>query len=124
MKKYSMILAAVALVAVMAGSAAAADHVAKSTLSNMGFGSASIMSDADGLAVRGKGTYAYAWGQSSASYYNRNGGNTSYNGYDVGATHKYGSSTAVGANASVAGSASNYGFKVNFAGGGSFGYAK
>ena len=124
MKKYSMILAAVVLVAAMAGTAAAADHVAKSTLSSMGFGSASIMSDTDGLAVRGKGTYAYAWGQSTANYSNRNGSNTSYNGYDVGATNKYRSSTAVGANVSVAGSASNYGYKVNFAGGGSFGYAK
>jgi hypothetical protein len=85
----------VALVA----SASAAERVSKSTLSSMGLGSMQLMSDNDGLAIRGKGTSASVWGEGTANYK----GQTSTNGYAASSSHHHSSSSAVGANISVAG---------------------
>ena len=124
MKNRLIVCAATALVASMFASASAADlagSVPATTLSSMGFGGVEILSDDAGLAVRGKGTYANVWGNSTANYTNRNGSNTSSNGYDAGASHHHGGSSAQGSNLSYAGNAQGYGrhrsFSVNFAGG-------
>jgi len=119
------------LVAGLVGSASAAD-VSKSTLAAMGFGNATIMSDVDGLEIRGKGTSASVWGEGTANYTNRNGSNTSTNGYQAAASHHHGSSEAYGSNKSFAGNAKGYigdsgrhiKFSVNFAGGNSSAFAK
>ncbi len=99
MKKYAIACAALVVVASMAVSAKAADAVSKSTLSSMGFSSIQLISDNDGLAVRGKGTSASVWGESTANYK----GQTSTNGYQAASSHKHGSSSAGGYNLSVAG---------------------
>ncbi len=88
MKKFAIACAALVVVASMAVSASAADAISKSTLSSMGFGSMQQISDTDGLAIRGKGTYASVWGESTANFK----GQTSTNGYQAGASHKHGSS--------------------------------
>jgi hypothetical protein len=105
MKKFAIACAALVVVASMAVSASAADAISKSTLSSMGFSSMQQISDTDGLAIRGKGTSASVWGESTANYK----GQTSTNGYAAAASHKHGSSSAVGANLSVAGTV-----KVNY----------
>jgi hypothetical protein len=99
MKKFAIACAALVVVASMAVSASAADAISKSTLSSMGFSSMQQISDTDGLAIRGKGTSASVWGESTATYR----GQTSTNGYSATASHKHGSSSAAGANLSVAG---------------------
>jgi hypothetical protein len=99
MKKFAIACAALVVVASMAVSAKAADAVSKSTLSSMGFSSIQLISDNDGLAVRGKGTSASVWGESTANHK----GQTSTNGYAADSSHRKGSSGAVGANLSVAG---------------------
>ena len=54
-----------------AATASAADlAVSNSTLGNMGLGSMQVMSDTDGLAVRGKGVSAAVWGGSQAQFRN------------------------------------------------------
>ena len=68
----------------MAVSAKAADAVSKSTLSSMGFSSMQVISDNDGLAVRGKGTSASVWGESTANYR----GQTSTNEAQDGSEHE------------------------------------
>ena len=103
---------------------ASAAEVSKSTLNTMGFGNVSVMSDIDGLAIRGKGTSASVWGEGTANYTNRNGSNTSTNGYQAAASHHKGSSTANGTNISYAGNLSGHHLSVNFAGGASTAYAK
>ncbi len=105
-------------------SASAAD-ISKSTLNAMGFGSASIMSDNDGMAVRGKGTSASVFGASIANYNTWHGQNSATNGYEAGASHHYGSSLANGSNLSYAGNLSSaHGLTVNFAGGKSAAFAR
>jgi len=99
MKKYAIACAALVVVASMAVSAKAADAVSKSTLSSMGFSSMQVISDTDGLAIRGKGTSASVWGESTANYR----GQTSTNGYQAAASHHHGGSCAEGKNLSVAG---------------------
>jgi len=84
-----------------ATAASASEPVAKPTLSSMGLGSMQQMSDTDGLAVRGKGTYASVWGGSQA---NIRGGQYAYNRYNAGAAG-YGNSNAVGDSFSFAGKA-------------------
>lgn len=145
MKNAMIVFAAVALVVGLTASVSAgepAGAVPATTLSSMGFGGVEIMSDADGLAIRGKGTYAYVWGNSSASYHGRNGQAWAYNEYGAGVSHRHGSSTAVGGSFSFAG---NYGsgggggpapannvigphhgpsLNVNISGGGAFAYAR
>ena len=111
--KNLLIFGAVALlVAGSTVSVSAADlgsAVPATTLSSMGFGGAEIMSDNAGLAVRGKGTYASVWGNSSASFHSPAGGSTAYNQYSAGATHNYGSSKAIGGSDSYAGAALSIG---------------
>ncbi len=119
----SLIFAAAVLATGLVASAKAGE-VSKSTLGNMGFGAVSTLSDADGMAIRGKGTSASVWGESIASYENRHGLSVSTNGYQASASHHRGSSLALGANLSAAGNVSNRGYSVNFAGGGSIAYAK
>jgi hypothetical protein len=119
----SLIVAAAVLATGLVASAKAGE-VSKSTLGNMGFGAVSTMSDAEGMAIRGKGTSASVWGESTANYGNRHGLNTSTNGYEASASHHHGSSLAGGANLSAAGNVSNHGYNVNFAGGGSIAFAK
>jgi len=99
MKKYAIACAALVVVASMAVSAKAADAVSNSTLSSMGFSSMQVISDTDGLAIRGKGTSASVWGESTANWR----GQTSTNGYQAASSHKYGPSGAKGSNLSVAG---------------------
>ncbi|MGE4134549.1 MAG: hypothetical protein AB7E98_02465 [Pirellulales bacterium] len=118
----SFALACAVLVGLVA-SAKAAD-VSKSTLNDMGFGAATIMSDADGLTVRGKGTSAGVWGASIANYNTYRGDNSALNGYEAAASHHHGSSYAKGSNLSFAGNINSHGFSVNFAGGTSKAYAR
>ncbi len=99
MKKYAIACAALVVVASMAVSAKAADAVSKSTLNSMGFSSMQLMSDTDGLAIRGKGTSASVWGEGTANYL----GQTSTNGYQASSSHRKHSSSAQGKNLSVAG---------------------
>ena len=105
MKKYTIACAALVVVASMAVSAKAADAVSKSTLSSMGFGSMQLISDTDGLAIRGKGTVASVWGESTANYR----GQTSTNGYSATASWANAPSSARGKNLSVAGTV-----KINY----------
>jgi hypothetical protein len=96
-------LAIACAVLVAAVSSAKAADVSKGTLEAMGFGSAKIMSDNDGLAIRGKGTYAGVWGTSSAAYGDHTGASSASNSYKAGAHHKYGSALAKGDSDSFAG---------------------
>jgi hypothetical protein len=64
-----------------AASASAADAVSESTLGSMGLGKMQSMSDNDGLAVRGKGTFANVLGTSATSFH----GQTASNSYEAGA---------------------------------------
>jgi hypothetical protein len=111
--------------AVLVCASASAADVSKSTLNAMGFGSASIMSDNDGLAVRGKGTSASVFGASIANYNTWRGQNSATNGYEAAASHYHGSSLAKGSNLSYAGNyTSGHGLTVNFAGGKSSAFAR
>jgi hypothetical protein len=106
MKNFGIACVALLVVASLVGSASAADSISKSTLSSMGLGSMQLMSDSDGLAVRGMGTSASVWGEGIANY---PGGQASLNGYDASASHRHGGSSAQGKNFSFAGSV-----KVNY----------
>jgi hypothetical protein len=119
----SLAIACAVLVAGLVGTAKAAD-VSKATLGEMGFANATVMSDVDGLAVRGKGTSASVFGASIANYNTWKGDNSATNGYEASASHRHGSSLAKGSNLSFAGNKNNYGFSVNFAGGKSSAYAR
>ena len=97
--------------------AAADDHVtsiSKSALASMGFGNVQIMSDSDGLSVRGKGwqgsggsftTATAVAGTSTANFLSRHDGNnaTATNSYDAASAHSNGSSAASGRSLSFAG---------------------
>jgi hypothetical protein len=125
---------AIACAALMlfAATASAAEKVSKSTLSSMGLSGMQEMSDSDGLAVRGKGTFAGVWGGSQANWY---GGQSSTNAYESGAQWLGKSSGAVGGSFSFAGktsiqaAADPTGFAISvsiyggFAGGGAAAYA-
>ena len=65
----------------------------------MGLGSMRVLSDNEGLAIRGMGTSASVWGESTANFL----GQTSTNGYWASASHWHGSSSAKGKNFSFAG---------------------
>jgi hypothetical protein len=129
MKKFVITCVATALVASLVASASAGDRVvsvSKSTLASMGFGSASVMSDVDGLAVRGKGwhpssptvtTTASVSGSSTANYYGHKGDSTSTNQYSASSNHTDGGGAgATGSSQSYAGQlwggANNSGFHV------------
>jgi hypothetical protein len=73
--------------------------VSKLTLGNMGLGSMQMLSDADGLAVRGKGTFAGVWGSSTALWQ----ASTATNNYEAGAQWVNKSSFAKGESLSFAG---------------------
>ncbi len=117
-------------------SSAKADDVSKSTLDAMGFGNATIMSDEDGLAIRGKGTRAEVWGNSTASYWDRTGAGSASNGYSAKSRSYRGSSLAKGGSDSYAGrvkeSSKSYGRHTStrsfstliISGGGAFAFAK
>jgi hypothetical protein len=52
-----------------AATASAGDlAVSKNTLGSMGLGGMQTLSDSDGMAVRGKGTFSNVWGGSSATF--------------------------------------------------------
>jgi hypothetical protein len=98
MKSFAIAGAAIML---FAATASAADlAVSKSTLGSMGLGSMQMLSDDDGLAVRGKGTFANVWGGSQANWY---GGQSSANNYEAGASWLGKSSSAGGNSLSFAG---------------------
>jgi len=120
----TLAFACAVLVAGLVGTAHAAD-VSKSTLDAMGFGNATIMSDADGMEIRGKGTSASVWGGSIANYNSYKGNNSSVNGYEAASRNRHGSSYAKGSNLSFAGNySSRRGLSINFAGGKSSAYAR
>lgn len=77
--------------------------VSKSTLGSMGLGGMQSMSDEDGAAVRGKGTFAGVWGGSQANWF---GGQSSVNSYKSGASWIGKDSGAVGGSLSFAGKTS------------------
>ena len=99
MKNFGIACVALLVVASLIGSASAADSVSKSTLSSMGLGSMQLMSDSDGLAVRGMGTSASVWGESNVAYR----GQTAVNGYAADASHHHSASSAEGKNLSFGG---------------------
>jgi hypothetical protein len=72
--------------------------VSKSTLGSMGLSSMQVISDADGLAVRGKGTSAAVWGGSQAQI----DGQFSQNFYQAAAQWHGAPSSAVGGSLSFA----------------------
>jgi len=93
------ILSAATIVLASFAAVASAADVSKSTLNAMGFGNMQQISDSDGLAIRGKGTTASVWGESTANFR----GQTSTNGYSATASHSHGTARAQGKNLSVAG---------------------
>lgn len=85
MKTFAIACAAMML---LAATASASDlAVSKSTLNEMGFGGMQMMSDTDGMAVRGKATFAEVRGRSSASWFSPSGTQMSQNEFRAGANH-------------------------------------
>lgn len=123
----SLVFAFAVLAAGLIGSAKAGE-VSKSTMGAMGFGGATIMSDHDGMAIRGKGTSASVWGTSSANFNSRDGDSSATNGYQAAANNHRSSSKAEGSSNSYAGNVSSLGhhFSVtkNIAGGSASAYAR
>jgi hypothetical protein len=93
------VLIASALLVLFASMASAAEPISKSTLGSMGLGSMQTLSDNDGLAIRGKGTFAGVAGGSTALY----NGSSSANNYEAGAQWVGKSSFAKGSSLSFAG---------------------
>ena len=101
MKTFAIACAAMML---LAATASAGDlAVSKSTLNNMGLGGMQMMSDTDGMAVRGMGTFAQVRGRSSASWFSPNGVQLSQNEYAAGAQWLGAPSGASGSSLSFAG---------------------
>jgi hypothetical protein len=103
--KWKMLGLAAALVDVVGSSVLAAeDRPSQALLEQMGLGGMVVMSDADGMSVRGHGfqggrsSSVRVFGNSFATINGRNGGAHSENGYVVEGKH-----FAAGANGSVAG---------------------
>jgi hypothetical protein len=97
MKTFALGCAALML---LTATASAGDlAVSQSTLSSMGLGKMKVMSDDDGAAVRGKGTFANVWGSSSANFF----GQSSNNNYNAGAAWLGKGSSAGGNSLSAAG---------------------
>jgi hypothetical protein len=97
MRSFAIACAALML---FAATASAADlAVSKSTLGSMGLGSMQVMSDSEGTAVRGMGTFAGVWGSSSAKLF----GQQSSNNYEAGAQWIGKGSSAGGNSLSAAG---------------------
>jgi len=98
MKSFAIACAALML---FAATASAGDlAVSKSTLGSMGLGSMQQMSDDEGTAVRGKGTFAGVWGASVANWH---GGQSATNNYEAGAQWLGKGSSAGGNSLSAAG---------------------
>jgi hypothetical protein len=104
-------LAIATVLSLLATAASAADsNVSKSTLDDMGLGTMQSLADADGLAVRGKGTLAGVWGGSTASW---PGGQSSSNNYSAG-------SSWLGKGSSAGGNSFSFSGRIQFQGFGSF----
>ncbi len=96
----NVLIASCALVLVAyVSTASAGEPISNSTLSNMGLSSMELLSDADGMAVRGKGTFAGVWGGSSAVFQ----GSSANNNYEAAAQWVHDTSTATGNSLSFAG---------------------
>jgi hypothetical protein len=95
---------AMALALLLGSNARAAEApVAGDTLANMGLGSMPKLSDAEGLQVRGKGTFASVSGTSTARW----GGQISTNSYSA-------SSSWLGKPAGALGSSFSFAGKIQF----------
>jgi hypothetical protein len=109
MQNVAIVCAALVIFAGIAATASAAERavsVPKSTLASMGFASAHQLSDADGLAVRGKGTSAGVVGTSYANFVGRHGDATSTNADIALADHHRSASSVSGSSLSFAGNVS------------------
>ncbi|MEX2333250.1 MAG: hypothetical protein WD600_03270 [Pseudohongiella sp.] len=96
----NVLIASCALVLLACVSTAtAAEPISKSTLGNMGLSGMQSLSDADGMAIRGKGTFAGVWGGSTALWQ----GSAASNNYEAGAQWVNKDSTALGNSLSFAG---------------------
>lgn len=97
--KNVLIASCVLVLVACVSTASAGEPISKSTLSNMGLGSMQLLSDDDGMAVRGKGTFAAVWGGSSVVFQ----GAASTNSYEARSQWVYDSATARGKSLSFAG---------------------
>jgi hypothetical protein len=97
MKSFAM--ASVVLLLFAATASAGDLAVSQSALGSMGLGGMQVLSDDEGLAVRGKGTFAGVWGGSQASFH----GQFSENHYEAGAQWIGKGSSAGGNSLSFAG---------------------
>jgi hypothetical protein len=88
-----------------AATAVAGDAISKSTLGSMGLGGMQRLSDNDGLAVRGKGTFASVSGTSHAKFAHGGSLFESSNSYEAGAQW-------IGKSSSAHGSSLSYALKV------------
>jgi len=96
---------AVVLAFSVASEIKAAEAIPSSTLSRMGLATIKPMSAEQGLAVRGKGTYAGVWGSSTANW----GGQASSNNYSASASWFGKPSGATGGSFSFAGKSQFFG---------------
>jgi hypothetical protein len=129
MKKLGIICLAIVLAGGMVATVSAGEHISKSTLNSMGLNGMQLISDHDGLAIRGKGYYhasssVSVSGSSTANFY---GGTTASNSYSAnGRTFAAGGSVSVAGGVIGAGG-SNGNFFVagaaTFAGGGAIAVA-
>jgi hypothetical protein len=106
--------------------------VSSDTLGSMGLGGMQTLSDEAGQGIRGKGTFAGVWGQSSANW---SGGQSSSNAYKASASWVHKPASATGKSLSFAGTvqgtfaadptghALSISFCGGFAGGGAFAVA-
>ena len=89
------LFSALVLSSITACGSVSAGEVSNSTLGNMGLRNMNRMSDQDGTAVRGKGTFAYAYGSGTAWL---TGSGVQSNSYAAGSTHNNSGSVAGGSN--------------------------
>jgi hypothetical protein len=106
------LIAAAALLVCSTSAMAAEPSISASTLQGMGLGQMRTLSDAEGLSVRGKGTYAGVWGGSTANW----GGQTSSNNYSASSSWLGKPAGATGSSFSFAGQT-----QIQFQGFGRFG---
>jgi hypothetical protein len=118
MKNFRMVCVAAVLTLGVSVAASAADRaVSKAGLNKMGLGSMSVLSDKEGVAVRGKGSFAFAAGSASSQLFN---GPVSTGIYAAGASHNNGTSSASGSAISVTGVGASIGPFSGFVVGGAF----
>ena len=104
MKNVGISCAALVIIATMTATTFAADlAVSKATLTSMGLGKMQLLSDNDGLAIRGMGTSASVWGEGTATFDKGPFYATETTGYKASASHHKGSSSAEGKNLAFAG---------------------